>query len=176
MSVLSDEQLIEKYSVELNYVYDYSDDYDQAHYAGLRAVAEAAIAADRAQGAEPVAWCWLYDGKPGQPFYGTGPTDDLIKLAAARDNPVTVRYFYPRSQPVAVPDEWRYFLANVVVPQFEAAKQAATNRGATATAKSFSTTIDRARALLAIPDASIAADRALASAMEDTKPQVPSDG
>lgn len=90
-----------------------NDDLEQIYYAasrqfpssfdGLRAVAEAAVRAER-EAAVPVAWCWVSDGKPTVPIrHGKGPDEDIIKLAAARDNPVTVRYFYtaPPIPPVA---------------------------------------------------------------------------
>lgn len=72
----------------------------------MMAMHDSKSAADRAARAEPVAWCWVSDGKPTVPVrHGKGPDEDIIKLAAARDNPVTVRYFYtaPPAAPV-VPD------------------------------------------------------------------------
>jgi len=64
----------------------------------------------RAEKQEPVAWRWLYNGKPDSHkcFDGKGPDADVILRAASSVMPRTVQYFYtaPPSKPwVSLTDE-----------------------------------------------------------------------
>ena len=54
---------------------------------------------------EPVAWRWLYDGKPEvEKFFPMpGPDADVIALAANSEFPRTVQYLYAAPQPAPEP-------------------------------------------------------------------------
>lgn len=78
-----------------------------AHGAGLRAVAEAAIAADRAQGEEPVGWMLECPTMTGDTAWILSWSKSGAGLCNRLAGDAHERPLYTRPQPVAVPDGWK---------------------------------------------------------------------